>query len=178
MKDYASVAAPLTASLKKQSKFHRGLEQQMAFETLKGKLASDPILKQTDFSHTFEVHCDASGVAIGVCLLQQDYEGKSHALFSRKLCEGENKFPTIDLEALAVVENVRTFDPYLYDRHFKIITDHRPLVHIFAQRTKSLRMTCWSHELSFYNYTLTYKPGASHHIPDFLSIKISPIDGV
>lgn len=180
VKDYASVAAPLTALLKKQAKFHWGLEQQTAFEDLKGKLASDPILKQPDFNRTFEVHCDASGVAIGACLIQRDEEGKPHAVsyFSRKLREGENKFPTIDIEALAVVEAVRTFDPYLYGRHFKIITDHRPLVHVFAQRTKSLRMTRWSHELSFYSYTLTYKPGASHYMPDLLSRKISPIDEI
>ncbi|XP_047498456.1 uncharacterized protein LOC125045295 [Penaeus chinensis] len=38
-------------------------------------------------------------------------------------------FPIIDIEALVVVEAVRTFDPYLYGRHFKIITDHCPLVH-------------------------------------------------
>jgi len=88
--------------------------------------------------------------------------------FFRKLREGENKFPTIDVEALAVVEG----------RHFTIVTDHRPLVHIFAQKTKSLRMTRWSHELSFYNYKLTYKLGASHNMPDLLSRKVSPINEI
>ncbi|XP_037774031.1 uncharacterized protein LOC119570303 [Penaeus monodon] len=39
-------------------------------------------------------------------------------------------------------------------------------------------MTRWSHELSFYSYTLTYKPGASHYMPDLLSRKISPIDEI
>jgi len=82
------------------------------------------------------------------------------------------------VEALAVVEAVRTFDSYLYGRRFVIVTDHRPLVHVFSQRTKSLRMTRWSHELSFYNYKLIYKPGASHYVPDLLSRKISPIDEI
>lgn len=180
VKDYASVAAPLSALLKKGVKFHWGSEQQNAFETLKRKLASEPILKQPDFDRPFEVHCDASGVAIGACLVQRDDLGKPHAIayYSRKLREGENKFPTIDVEALAVVEAVRTFDSYLYGRRFVIVTDHRPLVHVFSQRTKSLRMTRWSHELSFYNYKLIYKPGASHYVPDLLSRKISPIDEI
>lgn len=180
VKDYAAVAAPLSSLLKKWATFHWGPKQQAAFEALKCKLASEPILKQPDFDRPFEVHCDASGVAIGACLIQRDDQGKPHAVayFSRKLREGENKFPTIDVEALAVVEAVRTFDSYLYGRPFVIVTDHRPLVHIFSRKTKSLRMTRWSHELSFYNYKLIYKPGASHHVPDLLSRKISSIDEI
>lgn len=37
-------------------------------------------------------------------------------------------------------------------------------------------MTRWSHELSFYNYVIKYKPGASHHLPDLRSRKIVATD--
>ncbi|XP_037774128.1 uncharacterized mitochondrial protein AtMg00860-like [Penaeus monodon] len=56
VKDYAAVAAPLSSLLKKQATFHWGPIQQAAFEVLKLKLASEPILKQPDFDRPFEVH--------------------------------------------------------------------------------------------------------------------------
>ncbi|XP_037777067.1 uncharacterized protein LOC119574050 [Penaeus monodon] len=82
-----------------------GPEQQAAFETLKDKLISAPVLRQPDFSKEFELHTDASHEAPGA----------------------ETRYPAIDLEALAVVEGVRTFDSYLYGRRFTVYTDHRPL---------------------------------------------------
>lgn len=110
--------------------------------------------------------------------MQRDDKGVPQAVayYSRKLRDSERKFPIIDLEALAVVESVRNYNAYLYGRPFTIFTDHHPLIHVFKRPTKSIRMTRWSHELSFYNYFIKYKPGASHHLPDLLSRKVAAID--
>lgn len=91
------------------------------------------------------------------------------AYFSRKLKGPETRYSTIDAEALAVVEAVRNFDPYLYAKHFTIYTDHQPLVYTFSRRTKSTRMSRWAHELMFYDYNIRYKLGAHNHVPDILS---------
>ncbi|XP_042882480.1 uncharacterized protein LOC122259651 [Penaeus japonicus] len=168
---YAMIAAPLTSLTRKGRSFRWTEEHQQAFEELQRRLMSAPVLRKPDFNRPFEVHSDASQVAIGACIMQRDGEGVPHAVayFSRKLREVERRYPVIDIEALAVVEAVRNFDPYLYGKAFVIYTDHRPLVYVFKQVTKSIRMTRWSHELSFYQYELRYKPGASHHVPDLLS---------
>ena len=50
--------------LRKTKKFHWGVEQQKAFETLRDKLCSDPILQQPDFSKRFWITTDASNIAI------------------------------------------------------------------------------------------------------------------
>lgn len=175
---YASVAAPITQLLRKNTKFRWEAKQQQAFDELKSKLTSAPVLRKPNFNESFELHCDASGLAIGACLMQRNEKGMPQAVayYSRKLRDAEKKYPVIDHEALAVVEAVRHYNPYLYGRHFQIFTDHRPLVHVFRRTTKSVRMTRWSHELSFYNYELKYKPGASHHVPDLLSRKVANID--
>ena len=154
--NYATLAAPLTRLLRKDEKFVWGNEQQKAFEDLKHRLVTAPVLRKPNFERSFEVHSDASGVAIGACLMERDEKGipQAVAYYSRKLRDSERNYPVIDLEALAVVESVRHYNAYLYGRPFTIYTDHRPLVYVFKQPTKSVRMTRWTHELSSYNYDI------------------------
>jgi len=171
IKQYSNIAAPLTSLTRKDAKFAWGQPEEIAFQSLKTALISAPVLSKPDFDRSFEIHTDASGVAIGACLMQSDDEGRLQpvAYFSRKLRDAETRYPAIDCEALAVVEGVRAFDCYVYGRRFYIYTDHRPLTYVFSRKTKSLRMTRWSHELSFYNYILKYKQGTQHRVPDQLS---------
>ena len=50
-------------------KFDWGESQERAFNMLKDKLTSSPVLSLPDFSKTFEIDCDASGIGIGVFLM-------------------------------------------------------------------------------------------------------------
>jgi hypothetical protein len=43
-------------------------EQNQAFETLKDRLVTSPILGYANYSLPFELHTDASGDALGVCI--------------------------------------------------------------------------------------------------------------
>ncbi|XP_037781185.1 uncharacterized protein LOC119577702 [Penaeus monodon] len=64
-----------------------------------------------NFDQHFEIHTDASGVAIGACLMQGDDNAHLHpvAYFSQKLRDAELRYPAIDAKAL---EAVRPFDSY------------------------------------------------------------------
>lgn len=126
----------------------------------------------------FEVHTDASQLAIGACLMQRDAHGNPSAIayFSRKLRGAETRYSATDAEALAVVEGVRAFDPYIYGRHFTVYTDHRPLVHVFTRKTKSVRMSHWAYELSHFQFKIFYKQGVQHKVPDMPSRSIGQID--
>lgn len=64
VKDFSSVAAPLTECIKK-GRFERNEAAQQAFENIKHLLGNTPILALPNFSKPFEVQCDASGVGIG-----------------------------------------------------------------------------------------------------------------
>jgi len=175
---YATLAAPLHLLLKKGQHWEWGKEQQEAFNKLKEHLVSAPVLKQPDFSRSFELHTDASSIAVGAALIQRDDDGTPHAVayYSRKLRDSETRYPAVDCEALAVVEGVRVFDSYLYGRKFLILTDHRPLVYIFKHRTKSPRMTRFAHDLSFYDFEIRYKEGPTNHVPDLLSRQVAVTD--
>nr|XP_027237781.1 uncharacterized protein K02A2.6-like [Penaeus vannamei] len=66
-----------------------------AFEELKLRLTTAPVLRQPDFSRDFELHTDASSVALGACLMQRDVHNTPYAIayYSRKLRDAETRYP-------------------------------------------------------------------------------------
>ena len=79
-------------------------ETQKAFDILKDKLCTQPVLKITDFSLPFILTCDASGVAIGGILSQGEINKyRPIAYASRVLSDTERKYDTYSHEAVAIV---------------------------------------------------------------------------
>ncbi|GKF91681.1 putative reverse transcriptase domain-containing protein, partial [Tanacetum coccineum] len=76
-----------------------------AFQTLKQKLCSTPILALPEGSETFVVYCDASPKGLDVVLMQKE---KFIAYASRQLKIHENNYTTHDLELGAVVFALKT----------------------------------------------------------------------
>ena len=70
VKDYANVASPLIALTQKSATFKWGEEEQRAFDELKGKLVSAPVLGYPDMQEKFILDTDASKCAIGAVLSQ------------------------------------------------------------------------------------------------------------
>jgi hypothetical protein len=82
VRDFSTIAAPLNDLTKKGVRFYSGAAQEHSFNTLIDKLTHAPLLQLPNFSKTFELECDASGIGIGDVLLQ---EVKPIAYFSEKL---------------------------------------------------------------------------------------------
>jgi hypothetical protein len=74
---------PLLDLLKKKLSFKWSEEEQKAFEDLKDKFLSAPVIKLPNFTKPFEVHIDASDFAIGGVLMQ---DGHLITFESKKLC--------------------------------------------------------------------------------------------
>ncbi|XP_050876096.1 uncharacterized mitochondrial protein AtMg00860-like [Lathyrus oleraceus] len=68
IRDFSKVAKPLTTLLVKDKAFVFDDECAAAFETLKNKLVSTPIVIAPDWSLPFEIMCDASDIAVGEVL--------------------------------------------------------------------------------------------------------------
>ena len=167
---YAKIAAPLTNLTKKGIIFHWSEECQSAFEELKTRLLTEPVLTKFCGEMLHELHTDASKYHIGAVMLQKEKDGlKSLGYFSKKLNTTEQKYSATDKEALAIVQACRFFHHYLWARRFTIVTDHQPLMNIFKQRTKCPRMSRYILEMRDYNFRIVYKKGISHRVPDALS---------
>nr|GEW62367.1 reverse transcriptase domain-containing protein [Tanacetum cinerariifolium] len=80
----------------------KGDDEEEAFQTLKLKLCSAPILSLPEGSEDFVVYCDASIKGFGAVLMQRE---KVIAYASRKLRKNEENYTTHDLE-LGAVANV------------------------------------------------------------------------
>ncbi len=70
VRDYGKISSPLTALLKKEA-FQWTETAEEAFNKLKHAMTITPVLVLPDFTKTFIIESDASGVGIGVVLMQE-----------------------------------------------------------------------------------------------------------
>ena len=168
--NFAKIATPLHALLKKNAKFQWTQEHQTAFETLKKAIVQPPVLAYPDFQKTFVVATDASDKALGAVLSQlHDGHEKPIAFASRSLNKAERNYSTTEKELLAIVYALRFFRPYIYGRQFLIQTDHKPLQHLMSHRNESSRLMRWATTIQDFDMQITYKPGSLNANADALS---------
>nr|GFA59963.1 retrotransposon protein, putative, Ty3-gypsy subclass [Tanacetum cinerariifolium] len=91
----------MTKLTQKKVKFEWGDKQEAAFQLLKQKLCSAPILALPEGSKDFIVYCDASNKGLGAVLMQRE---KVISYASRQLKIHEKNYTTHDLELGAVVQ--------------------------------------------------------------------------
>jgi hypothetical protein len=166
VKDFSTVAAPLTEVIKKNVAFNWGEEQEKAFQLLKHKLTHAPLLALPDFSKTFEIECDASGVGIGAVLMQ---DGRPLAYFSEKLSGAALNYPTYDKELYALVRALEAWQHYLWPKEFVIRTDHESLKHLKGQHKLNKRHARWVEFIETFPYVIRYKQGKENVVADALS---------
>ena len=128
---FSYLAKPLNNLTKKDTPWTWGNEQQTAFETLRERIISEPVLIQPDLSKPFEIEVDSSGFARGVVLLQRGKDNKRHpiAFYSQTLTDTEQNYPIKDLEFSAIVYALLNWRSFLAGSPHDIIvhTDHANL---------------------------------------------------
>ena len=124
IENFSKIAKPMTELLKNGVKFEWSPACEEAFQTLKDRLTTAPVLAQPDISKSFDVYCDASRIGLGCVLMQ---EGRVVAYASRQLKRHEENYPTHDLELAAVVHALKIWRHYLLGNHCNIYTDHKSL---------------------------------------------------
>jgi hypothetical protein len=102
--EYSMLAESLFQLRRKNVEWSWGASCQAAFEALKDKLCSAPVLAHPNFDKDFELHTDASGVGLGAAL-HQCLNGtlRTIGFSSRTLSVLEGNYSTVEREILAVV---------------------------------------------------------------------------
>lgn len=171
--NFSVVASPLTDLLSPKVPFKWTEPCQMSFEKIKALLINSPILFAPDFSSPFLLAVDASDTGAGAVLLQRDQTGVEHPVcyFSRKFNKHQQRYSTIEKEALALVLALQHFDVYVGSVSYPLIiyTDHNPLVFLTRMKNNNQRLMRWSLFLQTFELDIRHIRGKDNVIADALS---------
>ena len=164
---FSEIVQPLTNLTKKNVRFQwTDCHQSAAFETLKQKLSSAPVLGHPNFSLPYKLYTDASLYAVGAVLTQEFPEGERVIQYlSKQLTPGS----VIEREAYAIIFAVNKLRHFLLGSKFTIFTDHMLLCSLFTAEMKNVRVQRWAIMLAEYGCDVQYKSGKTNIIADILS---------
>nr|GEU85999.1 hypothetical protein [Tanacetum cinerariifolium] len=117
IKGFLKIAKSMTKLTQKGVKFDWGDKEEAAFQLIKQKLCSAPILALPEGSEDFVVYCDASHKGLGAVLIQRE---KVIAYASRQLKIHEKNYTTHDLELGSIVFALKIRRHYLTNKPLRI----------------------------------------------------------
>ena len=167
---YATLAAPLM-DLLHDHKFTWPSPAQQAFTQLKLHMSELPTLHLPNFTELFTLKTDASAVAIGVVLNQNDHP---LAFFSIKMCPQLHVALVYVREMYAITKSIKKWRQYLLGNHFKIFTDQKSLNTLISQTIQTPEKQKWTTKLQGYDFEILYKPGKQNIVADALSHQETP----
>lgn len=175
--NFSKIAYGLTKLLKKDTPYVWAEEQDEAFNHLKQKLMSAPILCYPDFKKPFIIATDASDTGIGAVLLQKEKRKYMPIAFaSRALNPTEQRYSVTQREALAVVWGLRKFRDTCLGYPVTILTDHQPVLGLFKGRNLTGKLARWFLQIQEMEPEMKYIPGTANTIADALSRVHQPPD--
>jgi len=139
---YAQIAQPISKLLKDNLTFVWTPSQDAAFDNLRGKLTSKPVLQMFNPNAETELHCDASSMGLGGMLLQRGADKRLHLVHavSKKTTPTERNYHSSKQELMAVVSSISRLRPYLIGIKFLIITDCQAIFYLNTQKTLNPQM--------------------------------------
>ncbi|XP_020979520.1 uncharacterized protein LOC110272056 [Arachis ipaensis] len=125
IRDFSKIAKPLSNLLVSDTPFVFDKNCMLAYELLKQKLSSAPIIAPPDWNLPFELMCDASNIAIGAVLGQRK-DNLVHVIYyaSKVLNDNQRNYTTTEKELLAIVFAFDKFRSYLIGSKVIVFTDH------------------------------------------------------
>jgi hypothetical protein len=167
IRDFSGICAPMMDTVKKQHKSFKWKEEaERSFNILKEKITERPILVLSNFGKTFQVRCDASGVAIGVVLSQGN---RPVAYFSEKLNETKRKYSTYDKEFYAIIQALKKWKHYIVPQEFVLYRDNQALQFISRQEKLNQRHAKWVEFMQNFTFVIKHIAGNANKVVDSLS---------
>uniref|UniRef100_A0A0W0G1C4 Reverse transcriptase domain-containing protein n=1 Tax=Moniliophthora roreri TaxID=221103 RepID=A0A0W0G1C4_MONRR len=142
-KTVKGLAQPLHDLMQKSQKLKWTIACQIAFDLLKKKFLSEPMLLMPDADKPFVIEADASKWAMGAVLRQQGSDGEWHpcGYLSKSFSPTERNYEIYDHELLAITRALTEWRHYLMGGKYKVVvlSDHKNLTYFRAAQKLNRR---------------------------------------
>lgn len=174
----AKMQAPLNVYLRESKRNDKrpivwSIEAETAFQKIKAGLAEAALLAHPRHDAETRVVTDASDFAMGAVLEQRSVSGSWQplAFFFQKFSTAQLNYSAYDRELTAIFESVKYFRYFVEGCVFKIMTDHKPLVYAFSQRSDkaSPRQVRQLSFIAQFTISIEYVSGSNNVVADPLS---------
>ena len=158
---FSLIAQPLSRLTKKHTRFQWDDQTEKAWQTIKDKLATAPVLAHPNLDKPFWLVTDASAFAIGAILAQKDENGKLHPVSygSTILNATQRRWSTVQRELYALVHFCDKYSNFLLGKEFTVLSDNKTLLHLDNfKATKNNRLWRWLELLQNYKFKVEYIP--------------------
>ena len=170
IKDFSKISRPLCKLLEKGTKFDFDESCRSAFEEIKSRLVSAPIMLTPDWNNEFEIMCDASDYVMGDVLGQRTEKiFKAIYYVNKTFNEAQENYSTTEKEMLAMVFAFGKFRPYILGSHVLIHTNHTTIKYLMAKKDAKPRLIRWVLLLQEFDLEIKDKKGSDNVIADHLS---------
>ncbi|KAJ8774225.1 hypothetical protein K2173_009656 [Erythroxylum novogranatense] len=170
IKDFSKISKPLCNLLEKDVPFKFDENCMLAFQVLKEKLVSSPIIVAPDWSRPFELMCDTSDYVVGA-VLGPRYNKVFHSIYyaSKTLNDAQLNYTTTEKELLAVVYAFEKFRSYLVGTKVKVFTDHSAIKYLIEKKDAKSRLIRWVLLLQEFDLEIVDRKGTENQVADHLS---------
>ncbi|GJW22778.1 reverse transcriptase domain-containing protein [Tanacetum coccineum] len=168
IKYFSMISKPMAKLLMKDAEFDFSDDCKKAFNILKEKLTTAPIITSPDWNVPFKLMCDTSDFAVGA-VLRQRIDGKFKPIYyaNKTLNNAQEHYTTTEKELLAVVFSFDKFRPYLVLSKTIVYTDHSALK--FSNHDAKPRLIRLVLLLQGFDIEIKDKIGAKNLTADHLS---------
>lgn len=168
---FSDISRPLTNLTKKESKFVWTAACQRAFDLLKDRLMTAPVLTQFDERLPVVLYTDSSNYGLGALLCQEQHgQERVIAYASRMMNVSEQNYATSEKECLALIFALDKWREYCYGRKIIAYTDHLALLSLLkTKNSKNLRLARWILSIQDSDIEIRYMRGKALLHADALS---------
>ena len=178
VENFGLVARPLYELTRKAASFIWDERCQQAFETLKLRLCSAPVLATPTPEGDYVLDVDASSHGAGAILHQvQDGQLRVIGYASRLFNTAERSYCTTRLELAAIVFGLKRFRQYLLGRRTLVRSDHAALSYLRRTRDPVAQQARWLDFIEQFDITVQHRSGSAHRAADALSRRPCEVSG-
>ncbi|RDX72866.1 Retrovirus-related Pol polyprotein from transposon 17.6, partial [Mucuna pruriens] len=170
IKDFSKIAQPLSKLLRKDADFVFDQPCVDAFQELKRRLMSVPMLQASNWELSFKLMCNTSNSALGV-ILGQRVSKQPHviAYASRTIDAAQVNYTTTEKELLEIMFALDKFRSYLLGSKIVVFSDHATLKYLLKKPDAKPRLIWWMLLLQEFDVEIKDKKGVENAIIDHLS---------